>query len=57
MIGSSRVPDWWTSLAISIPRTEAAVLRHFQECLWACRAGYNVTRASAHPVRRADPPC
>jgi ATP dependent DNA ligase domain len=24
--------------------------------LWACRAGYNVTGASAHPVRRPDPP-
>ena len=30
MIGSSRVPDLGTSLAISIPRTEAAVIRHFQ---------------------------
>jgi hypothetical protein len=31
MLGSSRVPDLWTSLAISIPRTETAVIRHFQE--------------------------
>jgi hypothetical protein len=30
MIGSSRAPDLWTSLAFSIPRTEAAVIRHFQ---------------------------
>ena len=30
MIGSSRVPDLGTSLAISIPRTAAAVIRHFQ---------------------------
>jgi hypothetical protein len=29
-IGSSRAPDLWSSLAISIPRTEAAVIRHFQ---------------------------
>jgi hypothetical protein len=39
MIGSSRVPDWWTSLAISIPRTEAAVIRHFQECLMGLSCG------------------
>jgi len=31
VIGSSRVPDLRTSLAISIPRTEAAVVRYFQE--------------------------
>jgi hypothetical protein len=31
MIGSSRVPDLGTPLAISIPRTEAVVIRHFQE--------------------------
>jgi hypothetical protein len=30
------------ALAISIPRTEATVIRHFSgaNALWACRAGY-----------------
>ena len=40
MIGSSRVPDLGTSLAISIPRTEAAVIRHFQ-----ARMPYGLGRA------------
>ena len=31
MIGSSRVPDLGSPLAISVPGPEAAVIRYFQE--------------------------
>jgi hypothetical protein len=58
MIGSSRLPYLWTSLTTSISRTEAAVIRHFQARMpyGLVVRGYYVTRASAHPVRRPDPP-
>jgi hypothetical protein len=39
MIGSSRVSDLGSPLAISIPRTGAAVIRHFQECM-LCSPSY-----------------